>query len=60
MAVAHARRSGSTWRSASAHGWSPNYADQYPWAGGPDHYAARLENEGRFKLEVVATDDLER
>ncbi|TFD49900.1 glyoxalase [Cryobacterium sp. Hh7] len=35
------------------HGWSSLYADRYPHAGGPDHYAAYLENEAGFKVEVV-------
>jgi catechol-2,3-dioxygenase len=48
------------WASAPAHGWNPLYTDQHPWAGGPDYYAAYLENEERFKLELVATDDLGR
>jgi hypothetical protein len=37
------------------HGWSQLYADRHPWAGGPDHYAAFLENGERFKVELVAT-----
>ncbi|WP_370449335.1 hypothetical protein [Cryobacterium sp. TMT1-2-2] len=39
---------------ATDHGWSSLYADRYPRAGGPDHYAAYLENEAGFKVEVVA------
>ena len=35
------------------HGWSSLYADRYPHAGGPDHYAAYLENEAGFKVEIV-------
>lgn len=35
------------------HGWSSLYAHRYPHAGGPDHYAAYLENEAGFKVEVV-------
>lgn len=37
-----------------AHGWKPLYADRYPYAGGPDHYAGWLENSAGFKAEVVA------
>jgi hypothetical protein len=44
------------WRSAPQHGWSALYADRHPWAGGPDHYAAFLENGERFKVELVAAD----
>lgn len=39
---------------ASAHGWTPLYADRYPHAGGEDHYAGWLENAAGFKVEVVA------
>jgi hypothetical protein len=38
---------------ATDHGWSSLYTDRYPHAGGPDHYAAYLENEAGFKVEVV-------
>lgn len=38
---------------ATDHGWISLYADRYPHAGGPDHYAAYLENEAGFKVEVV-------
>ncbi|MDJ0377068.1 VOC family protein [Cryobacterium sp. PH31-L1] len=38
---------------AIGHGWSSLDADRYPHAGGPDHYAAYLENEAGFKVEVV-------
>lgn len=37
----------------SDHGWNSLYADRYPHAGGPDHYAAYFENEAGFKVEVV-------
>lgn len=40
---------------APLHGWSALYADRYPYAGGPDHYAGWLENADGFKVEVVAT-----
>ena len=42
------------WAAAPAHGWSRLYADRHPWAGGPDHYAAFLENAERVKIELVA------
>jgi catechol 2,3-dioxygenase-like lactoylglutathione lyase family enzyme len=47
-------------REATGHGWSGLYADRHPWAGGgptsgdPGHYAGFLENEERFKIELVA------
>ena len=39
---------------AVEHGWTLLYADRHPFAGGPDYYAAFLENADRFKLELVA------
>lgn len=39
---------------APANGWTPLYADRYPHAGGPQHYAAWFENDAGFKVEVVA------
>jgi catechol 2,3-dioxygenase-like lactoylglutathione lyase family enzyme len=40
---------------APGRGWRPLYADRYPHAGGPDHYAGWLENSAGFKVELVAT-----
>lgn len=42
------------WFAALSNGWTRLYEDRWPWAGGPDHYAAFLENEERFKVELVA------
>jgi catechol 2,3-dioxygenase-like lactoylglutathione lyase family enzyme len=39
---------------APAHGWSPLFADRYPYAGGPDHYAAFLVDRDGFEVELVA------
>ncbi|MFI5823266.1 VOC family protein [Streptomyces rishiriensis] len=39
---------------APAHGWVPLFADKYPHAGGPEHYAAYLENSDGFEVELVA------
>lgn len=39
---------------APGHGWTPLYAERYPHAGGPDHYAGWLENSDGFKAEIVA------
>ncbi|AOY74343.1 glyoxalase (plasmid) [Arthrobacter sp. ZXY-2] len=36
------------------HGWNPLFVDQYPHAGGPDHYAAYLVNSDGFEVELVA------
>jgi catechol-2,3-dioxygenase len=30
------------------------YAERYPFAGGPDHYALYLEDPDRIKIEIVA------
>lgn len=40
---------------AAAAGWRPLYADRYPYAGGPDHYAGWIENTAGFKVEIVAS-----
>ncbi|WP_236791262.1 GNAT family N-acetyltransferase [Amycolatopsis sp. GM8] len=40
--------------AAGGHGWQPLFADRYPHAGGPGHYAAYLENEDGFEIELVA------
>jgi len=40
---------------ALTHGWTLLYADRHPFAGGPDYYAAFLENADRFKIELVAS-----
>jgi len=45
---------------ACAHGWRELYADRYPHAGGPQHYAGWLENVAGFKVEIVAEDDAAR
>jgi catechol 2,3-dioxygenase-like lactoylglutathione lyase family enzyme len=36
------------------HGWRLMYPDQHPFAGGPNHYAAYLENTDGFEAELVA------
>ncbi|KDN16055.1 GNAT family N-acetyltransferase [Amycolatopsis rifamycinica] len=41
---------------ATAHGWRPLFADRYPYAGGDAHYAAYLENEAGFEVELVAVE----
>ncbi|MET8075357.1 VOC family protein [Streptomyces sp. NPDC005303] len=40
--------------AAPAHGWQPLFRDRYPYAGGPDHYAAYLVNSDGFEVELVA------
>lgn len=41
-------------RRATSHGWTLLFADKHPYAGGADHYAAYLENEDGFEVEIVA------
>ncbi|MCI3272879.1 VOC family protein [Streptomyces cylindrosporus] len=40
--------------AAPAHGWQPLFAERYPYAGGPEHYAAYLANSDGFEVELVA------
>lgn len=42
-------------KAAPDHGWTPLFAADYPFAGGPDHYAAYLANSDGFEVELVAT-----
>lgn len=42
-------------KTAPQHGWTQLYADRYPHAGGPEHYAGWVENQSGFKVELVAT-----
>ncbi len=43
--------------AAPAFGWTLLFADRHPYAGGPDHYAAYLEDSDGFEVELVATDE---
>ncbi|MEW2083722.1 VOC family protein [Streptomyces sp. NPDC005283] len=38
------------------HGWRLLFGDRHPYAGGAGHYAAYLENEDGFEVELVALD----
>lgn len=40
--------------SSGEHGWTLMFADRHPHAGGPEHYAAYLENTDGFEVELVA------
>lgn len=42
-------------KEAAEHGWRLMFADRHPHAGGPDHYAAYLENEAGYEVELVAS-----
>ncbi|WP_329192586.1 MULTISPECIES: VOC family protein [unclassified Streptomyces] len=39
---------------AQRHGWRLLFGDRHPHAGGAGHYAAYLENEDGFEVELVA------
>jgi catechol 2,3-dioxygenase-like lactoylglutathione lyase family enzyme len=39
---------------ARHHGWRLLFAERHPHAGGPEHYAAYLENADGFEVELVA------
>lgn len=41
--------------AAPAHGWTLMFSDRHPFAGGPEHYAAYLENQAGFEVELVAS-----
>lgn len=41
---------------SSGHGWKLMFADRHPYAGGPDNYAAYLEDDQGFEVELVAGD----
>ncbi len=39
---------------APAHGWRLLFPDRHPYAGGPGHHAAYLEDAAGFEVELVA------
>ena len=39
---------------AAQHGWHLMFPDRHPYAGGAQHYAAYLENDDGFEVELVA------
>jgi catechol 2,3-dioxygenase-like lactoylglutathione lyase family enzyme len=41
-------------RAAPEHGWTLLFPDRHPHAGGPQHYAAYLEDPYRYEVELVA------
>ncbi|KPI18046.1 hypothetical protein OK074_7993 [Actinobacteria bacterium OK074] len=45
---------------ATEHGWQLMYPDRHPHAGGPQHYAAYLENTDGFEAELVAITRVRR
>jgi catechol 2,3-dioxygenase-like lactoylglutathione lyase family enzyme len=41
-------------RAAQQRGWRLMFADRHPFAGGPEHFAAYLEDAAGFEIELVA------
>lgn len=41
---------------ATQHGWHLMFPERHPYAGGGQHYAAYLENDDGFEVELVAID----
>jgi catechol 2,3-dioxygenase-like lactoylglutathione lyase family enzyme len=41
---------------AAGHGWTLLFPDRHPYAGGPEHCAAYLENVDGFEVELVARE----
>ncbi len=41
---------------APEHGWRLLFADKHPFAGGPQHCAAYLEDDAGFEIEIVADE----
>ena len=41
-------------KAGPEHGWQLMFADRHPYAGGPDYYAAYLENDDGYEVELVA------
>lgn len=42
--------------TAADHGWTLLFPDRHPYAGGPGHYAAYLEDVDGYEVEIVAPD----
>ena len=40
--------------AAPEYGWTLLFPDRHPYAGGPQHYAAYLENVDGYEVELVA------
>ncbi|WP_020139770.1 VOC family protein [Streptomyces sp. 351MFTsu5.1] len=45
---------------ATQHGWHLMFPERHPYAGGAQHYAAYLENDDGFEVELVAIKPPER
>ncbi|MEU8732119.1 VOC family protein [Streptomyces tendae] len=45
---------------AAQHGWHLMFPGRHPYAGGGQHYAAYLENDDGFEVELIAINAPER
>ncbi|EST36983.1 hypothetical protein N566_15475 [Streptomycetaceae bacterium MP113-05] len=45
---------------ATRHGWRLMFPERHPYAGGTQHYAAYLENDDGFEIELVALGSPEK
>ncbi|MEU9366152.1 VOC family protein [Streptomyces avermitilis] len=45
---------------ATRHGWHLMFPERHPHAGGTQHYAAYLENDDGFEIELVAINPSQR
>jgi catechol 2,3-dioxygenase-like lactoylglutathione lyase family enzyme len=45
---------------AARHGWHLMFPERHPYAGGGQHYAAYLENDDAFEIELVALTSPDR
>ena len=43
-------------RESVTHGWRMLFADRHPFAGGSNHYAAYLEDQNGFEVELIANE----
>ncbi|MFF1298047.1 MULTISPECIES: VOC family protein [unclassified Streptomyces] len=46
--------------NAAGHGWHLMFPGRHPYAGGGQHYAAYLESDDGFEVELVAINSPER
>ncbi|WP_409466488.1 hypothetical protein [Amycolatopsis sp. GA6-003] len=40
---------------AARHGWQLMFPEKHPYAGGAEHYAAYLQNDDGFEVELVSS-----
>ena len=44
-------------RRAAEHGWTLQFPERHPYAGGAHHYAGYIVNADGFEIELVGDDD---